>query len=65
MFLRAYLDTAWAAGDFVIRDEDDLAIVLESLLMEKALYELSYEANNRPDWVWIPAGGLQSLLESG
>jgi maltose alpha-D-glucosyltransferase/alpha-amylase len=61
-FLRAYLDAAWAAGDFVIRDERDLEIVLEALLMEKALYELAYEANNRPDWVWIPARGLRALV---
>ncbi|MCW2926110.1 MAG: trehalose synthase, partial [Thermoleophilia bacterium] len=64
IFLRAYLDTAWEHGDFVTRDEHDLAIILDSLLMEKALYELGYEANNRPDWVWIPARGLQSLLEN-
>ncbi|MCW2924609.1 MAG: trehalose synthase [Thermoleophilia bacterium] len=67
-FVRAYLDTAAeavAAGgtSFLPEDEGDLAVMLDSLLMEKALYELGYEANNRPDWVWIPARGLSSLLE--
>jgi len=65
-FLRSYLETARAAGgeSFLPDDEMDLAITLDSLLMEKALYELGYEANNRPDWVWIPARGLAGLLES-
>jgi maltose alpha-D-glucosyltransferase/alpha-amylase len=37
---------------------DDL---LRAFLMEKALYELEYEVNNRPDWVAIPLAGLRSL----
>ncbi|MGH7232442.1 MAG: maltokinase N-terminal cap-like domain-containing protein [Nitrospiraceae bacterium] len=32
--------------------------------VEKAIYELRYEINNRPDWVEIPIQGLQKLLES-
>jgi maltose alpha-D-glucosyltransferase/alpha-amylase len=31
--------------------------------MEKVLYELRYEVNNRPDWVHIPTQGLLALLE--
>ena len=62
-FVRSYLETTAPYG-FVTHDEGDLGIILDSLLMEKALYELAYEANNRPDWVWIPARGLQSLLET-
>jgi len=62
-FLRSYLD-AVRHGSFLPHDEADLAIILDSLLVEKALYELTYEANNRPDWVWIPARGLRQLLGS-
>jgi maltose alpha-D-glucosyltransferase/alpha-amylase len=29
--------------------------------MEKALYELVYELNNRPAWVSIPVSGILSL----
>jgi maltose alpha-D-glucosyltransferase / alpha-amylase len=36
--------------------------LLEFFLFEKALYELRYEANNRPDWVDIPAVGILDLL---
>jgi len=32
--------------------------------LEKALYELRYEINNRPDWVEVPLQGLTTLLEA-
>jgi trehalose synthase-fused probable maltokinase len=32
--------------------------------LEKAIYELRYELNNRPDWVAIPVRGIERLLES-
>jgi maltokinase len=32
--------------------------------LEKAVYELRYELNNRPDWVAIPVAGVVRLLES-
>jgi maltokinase len=31
--------------------------------LEKAVYELRYELNNRPDWVGIPVAGVVRLLE--
>jgi predicted trehalose synthase len=33
--------------------------------LEKAVYELRYELNNRPDWIGIPAAGIARLLETG
>lgn len=32
--------------------------------LEKAVYELRYELNNRPDWVAIPVAGILRLLEA-
>ena len=32
--------------------------------LEKAVYELRYELNNRPDWVGIPVAGIRRLLEA-
>jgi predicted trehalose synthase len=32
-------------------------------LLEKALYELRYELNNRPDWARIPRHGILQLLD--
>jgi predicted trehalose synthase len=40
---------------------DTLLSVFE---LEKAVYELRYELNNRPDWVAIPVAGILRLLES-
>jgi maltokinase len=32
--------------------------------LEKAIYELRYELNNRPDWVGIPVAGIVRLIEA-
>jgi predicted trehalose synthase len=32
--------------------------------LEKAIYELQYELDNRPDWLAIPVAGIARLLES-
>jgi trehalose synthase-fused probable maltokinase len=39
---------------------DRLLAVFE---LEKAVYELRYELDNRPDWVQIPVAGIQRLIE--
>ena len=36
--------------------------LLDFFLLEKAIYELSYEANSRPDWIDVPAQGILDLL---
>jgi maltose alpha-D-glucosyltransferase/alpha-amylase len=61
-FLRAYLETARTAG-FLPGSDQDITVLLETHMLEKAAYELRYEANNRPDWVQIPARGILQLLE--
>ncbi len=37
-------------------------LVLGRLLLEKGIYELDYELNNRPDWASIPLRGLRELV---
>jgi maltokinase len=44
--------------------EDATRKILAIFELEKAVYELRYELNNRPDWVAIPAAGIVRLLES-
>jgi predicted trehalose synthase len=39
---------------------DRLLAVFE---LEKAVYELRYELNNRPEWVKIPVAGILRILE--
>jgi maltose alpha-D-glucosyltransferase/alpha-amylase len=36
--------------------------LLAAFMMDKALYELGYELNNRPDWVRIPLIGVRKLI---
>ena len=38
--------------------------LLDLYLLDKALYELNYELNNRPDWLRIPTRGIEELLTS-
>jgi maltose alpha-D-glucosyltransferase/alpha-amylase len=36
--------------------------LLDAFVLDKALYELGYELNNRPDWVRIPLMGIRKLI---
>ena len=60
-FLDGYLSTVdpslLPSGQAAI---DRLLAVFE---LEKAVYELRYELDNRPDWVGIPVAGIQRLIE--
>jgi maltose alpha-D-glucosyltransferase/alpha-amylase len=61
-FIKAYLETVGEAN-FVPKNKEDLEILLTTFLMEKAVYEIDYEVNNRPDWVIIPLRGVKTLLK--
>jgi maltose alpha-D-glucosyltransferase/alpha-amylase len=64
-FLRAYRKTVRDAP-FLPSSEDGFRGLLALFLLDKALYELSYELNNRPAWIRIPLIGILSLpLEAG
>ena len=60
-FTRSYLSTAGTAS-FVPQTAPDLELQLTTMLLEKALYELRYELNSRPDWVRIPLRGILDLV---
>jgi maltose alpha-D-glucosyltransferase / alpha-amylase len=62
-FLRAYLRTVEGAG-LVPEERRDLTTLLDVFLLEKAVYELGYELNNRPGWAGIPLRGIRALLET-
>jgi maltose alpha-D-glucosyltransferase/alpha-amylase len=63
VFLQSYLQTT-AGAIFVPQNTDDLQILLEAYLLDKAVYEIGYELNNRPDWVVIPIRGIKHILKS-
>jgi trehalose synthase-fused probable maltokinase len=53
---------AAADGAFAGTSELERRVVLDTFLLEKALYEIGYEWNNRPDWVRIPLRGALGLI---
>lgn len=61
IFLKSYLEVS-GRGSFLPETEQELQVLLDTYLLEKAVYELGYELNNRPDWVKIPIRGIRHLL---
>ena len=63
-YVHAYLDKV-KDSPLVPENKEDLKILLETYILEKAIYELNYELNNRPDWVIIPIRGIKALMADG
>ena len=61
-FLDTYLKATRGAS-FVPKRPEVLEALLRGFLLDKALYELQYEINNRPNWLPIPLHGILSFLE--
>jgi maltose alpha-D-glucosyltransferase/alpha-amylase len=59
-FLRAYRATI-AANPAILPSPEQSQSLLGAYLLEKALYEMLYELNNRPAWLRIPLAGILSL----
>ena len=59
-FLRAYR-TAIAADPSLLPDPERAQALFAAYVLEKALYELLYELNNRPAWLRIPVAGILSM----
>jgi maltokinase len=60
-FLKGYFDAVDSA--LLPPGEEASRKLLSIFELEKAVYELRYELNNRPDWVGIPVAGIVRLLE--
>ncbi|HEX8849517.1 MAG TPA: putative maltokinase [Gemmatimonadaceae bacterium] len=58
-FLHGYLGGGHAA--FLPDEPQRVDALLELFETEKVYYEMSYELNNRPEWVWIPLNGALAL----
>jgi maltose alpha-D-glucosyltransferase/alpha-amylase len=62
-FLNSYLNGVRDAA-ILPDDPEQLRILLEAYVLDKAVYELGYELNNRPEWVRIPIEGMLHLIAS-
>ena len=62
-FLKGYLP-AVASASLLPQAPEELGILLDAYLLEKAIYEIGYELNNRPEWTQIPLKGLLELVET-
>lgn len=60
-FLRSYRSTGGDAR-FLPASPADFDALLKIHLLEKAIYELGYELNNRPAWLPIPLEGIREIV---
>ena len=62
-FVRAYLQTLGETA-LIPQSPNEAQTLLDVFLLDKAVYEMGYELNNRPSWVRIPLQGILRTLES-
>ncbi|MBC7962202.1 MAG: putative maltokinase, partial [Steroidobacteraceae bacterium] len=63
IFLTSYQKVV-AESHFMPTEQEEVDIMLHTFMLDKAIYELGYELNNRPEWVSIPLRGIMELLIS-
>jgi maltose alpha-D-glucosyltransferase/alpha-amylase len=61
LFLRGYLKAAGKAS-FIPATHQEIAALFQAYTLEKALIEVDYELENRPDWIRIPLNGILDEL---
>jgi len=60
-YLRGYL-SKMADSHLLPSNRAELETLLEAYLLDKAVYEIGYELNNRVDWLAIPFSGYLQLM---
>ena len=61
-FLNSYMETV-KGSDFIPGEKEDLSTLLNVFLIDKSIYEIGYELNNRPEWVVIPMQGIRLIMK--
>lgn len=61
VFMETYVETVQDAN-LNIGYEKERLFILQYCMLEKAIYELGYEMNSRPDWAVIPLTGVQQII---
>ena len=62
-FVAGYRETI-GSSRLIPEDLHQLRTLLNCFLLEKAVYELGYELNNRPDWISLPLRGIEMILDA-
>jgi maltose alpha-D-glucosyltransferase/alpha-amylase len=62
VYLRAYRKTT-EHSKLLPHSDKEFFVMLPAYLLHKAIYEVGYELNNRPEWLRIPLLGILQLLE--
>jgi maltose alpha-D-glucosyltransferase/alpha-amylase len=61
-FLDSYLRIVTQVP-LIPQSREEVDALLRALMLDKSIYEIGYELNNRPDWVHIPIKGALQMLE--
>jgi maltose alpha-D-glucosyltransferase/alpha-amylase len=61
-YLQQYFDT-FGTSNIIGTDKSEHLFLLQLHLLEKAVYELGYEFNGRPQWVKIPLKGIEQVVK--
>lgn len=61
IFLQSYLKSV-SGAPFMPKEREETEAMLNVYILDKGVYELGYELNNRPDWVMIPLRGIREIL---
>ncbi|MDX5347083.1 MAG: alpha-amylase, partial [Hymenobacteraceae bacterium] len=62
-YIKSYLDVVGNAP-ILPDNKRDFDVLMHTFLLEKAVYEMGYELNNRPNWVQIPIRGILSIMKT-
>jgi maltose alpha-D-glucosyltransferase/alpha-amylase len=62
-FIDVYTQQTEGSG-LIPKEPRQRDLLLRSYLMNKAIYELNYELNNRPEWLPIPMNGILRLIRN-
>jgi maltose alpha-D-glucosyltransferase/alpha-amylase len=61
IFLKSYIQFA-SDVPMLPQSQEGVKAILDAYLLDKAIYEVDYELNNRPDWVGLPLKGILQVL---
>ena len=61
IFIKSYQEKI-QGSELLPNDKNTFLLLLKYYMLEKAIYELNYEIDNRPRWIKIPCRGLLELI---